>query len=274
MSLRVFLSGCLVVLLGLCCVRQAYGQVATGTVVGTVTDASGAVVAGAQVELLNTGTNVSQTVQSNLRGEFIFPTATPGASYSVIVKAPGFQTFSVNDVSVQVNSSSRVNCQLVVGQATATVQVTATAAEALQTTNATVGDVISTQPLLRLPTRLRQAQELLLLQPGTTPDTGGDNGASIAGAQNDQTTFTFDGIDISDNSTNSTINSDQGARPVLMVSVEATDESRCATTGAGSSFARGSGGQVSLVERSGTNNFHGSGFWYGQQQRVECEHVG
>ncbi len=134
----------------------------------------------------------------------------------------------------------------------------------LQTADATLGDVIGTQPLLRLPTRLRQAQELLLLQPGTTPQTGSDNGASIAGALNDQTTFSFDGIDITDNSTNSTVNSDQGSRPVLMVSVEATDEFRVAVANANSTFTRGSGGQVTLVQRSGTNQFHGALLWYTQ----------
>ncbi len=81
---------------------------------------------------------------------------------------------------------------------------------------------------------------------------------------NDQTTFTLDGIDITDNSTNSTINSDQGSRPTLLVSVEATDEFRVATANANASFTRGSGGQVTLMQRSGTNQFHGSLFWYTQ----------
>ncbi len=140
----------------------------------------------------------------------------------------------------------------------------------LQRADSTVGDTISTQPLLRLPTRLRQAQELLLLQPGTTPQTGGDSGGSIAGALNDQTTFTLDGIDITDNNTNSTINSDQGARPTLMVSVESTDEFRVATANANATFTRGSGGQVSLMQRSGTNNFHGSLFWYTQNSALNA----
>ncbi len=75
---------------------------------------------------------------------------------------------------------------------------------------------------------LRQAQELTFLQPGTTPANGSDSGGSVAGAVNDQTTFTLDGIDITDNSTNSTVDSDHGARPVLLVSVEAIDEFRVA----------------------------------------------
>jgi len=237
---------------------------ATGTVLGAVTDPSGAVITGAQVELVNTETGAKTVAATRAQGEYAFPGVAPG-TYSVTATALGFRAMSVTDVNVQVNASSTVNFKLLIGEISARVEVSASQAQVeLQTADSTVGDVIGTQPLLRLPTRLRQAQELLLLQPGTTPQTGSDNGASIAGALNDQTTFTFDGIDITDNSTNSTVDSDHGSRPVLMVSVESTDEFRVAVANANSTFNRGSGGQVTLVQRSGTNQFHGSLFWYTQ----------
>ena len=207
---------------------------------------------------------------SGSQGQYAFPGVAPG-TYVVSVSARGFSTSSVTNIEVQVNTSATVNVKLEIGRTDSTVEVTASEAQVeLQTADATVGDVIGKEPLLRLPTRLRQAQELLLLQPGTTPQTGSDNGASIAGALNDQTTFTLDGIDITDNSTNSTINSDQGARPVLIFSVEATDEFRVAVANANSTFNRGSGGQVSLVQRSGTNEFHGSLFWYTQNSALNA----
>ena len=237
---------------------------AAGAVLGTVTDPSGAVVVGARVDLENAATGVKASAVTGTQGQFSFPSVNPGG-YTVSVSAQGFRTSIVAGVDVQVNTTATANVKLTLGEATATVSVTASEAQLeLQTTDSTLGDVIGTQPLLHLPTRLRQAQELLLLQPGTTPQTGSDNGGSIAGALNDQTTFTLDGIDITDNSTNSTINSDQGARPVLMFSVEATDEFRVAVANANSGFNRGSGGQVSLVQRSGTNQLHGSLFWYTQ----------
>jgi len=243
---------------------------ATGAVLGTVTDPSGAAVGSAQIELLNRDTGVKASGVSSAQGAYTFPNVAPGA-YSLTARAKGFRTTVINDVSVQVNSSTTVNISLEIGEVTSTVEVSGTAAQVdLQRADSTVGDVISTQSLLRLPTRLRQAQELLLLQPGTTPQTGGDSGGSIAGALNDQTTFTLDGIDISDNNTNSTINSDQGARPVLIVSVEATDEFRVATANANATFSRASGGQVSLMQRSGTNNFHGSLFWYTQNSALNA----
>ncbi len=244
---------------------SAFAQTAaSGAVLGVVTDPSGAVVAGAAVELVNSSTGAKSETITGAQGQYAFPGVIPG-TYAVTVSLKGFRTSTITNINVQVNTSATVNVSLTLGEAGTTVSVTASEAQVeLQTADATVGDVIGAQPLLRLPTRLRQAQELLLLQPGTTPQTGSDNGASIAGALNDQTTFTLDGIDITDNSTNSTINTDQGARPVLMFSVEATDEFRVAVTNANSTFNRGSGGQVSLVQRSGTNQFHGALFWYTQ----------
>lgn len=237
---------------------------ATGAVLGSVTDPTGAVIGAAQVELRNADTGVKANVVSSAQGTYAFPDIAPG-KYALTARAAGFRTMVVNDVTVQVNSSTTVNVKMEVGEVNSTVEVAGSGAEVdLQRADSTVGDTISTQPLLRLPTRLRQAQELLLLQPGTTPQTGGDSGGSIAGALNDQTTFTLDGIDITDNNTNSTINSDSGARPTLMVSVEATDEFRVATANANATFTRGSGGQVSLMQRSGTNDLHGSLFWYTQ----------
>jgi len=243
---------------------------ATGAVLGTITDASGAAVPSVQIELTNQGTGAKVSAVSSVQGTYTFPNLQPG-TYSITARAKGFRTTAINNVAVEVNTSTTVNIGLQVGEVTSTVEVAASAAQVdLQRADSTVGDVIGTQPLLRLPTRLRQAQELLLLQPGTTPQTGSDNGGSIAGALNDQTTFTLDGIDITDNNTNSTINSDQGARPVLIVSVEATDEFRVATANANATFTRGSGGQVTLMQRSGTNTFHGSLFWYTQNSALNA----
>ncbi len=219
---------------------------------------------------MNSATGVKSAVATGAEGQYAFPGLNPG-SYAVTVAAKGFRTSTVTGVDVQVNASATVNFKLILGETNSTVTVTASEAQVeLQTADSTLGDVIGKQPLLNLPTRLRQAQELLLLQPGTTPQTGSDNGGSIAGALNDQTTFTLDGIDITDNSTNSTINSDQGARPTLIFSVEATDEFRVAVANANSTFNRGSGGQVSLVQRSGTNQFHGSLFWYTQNSDLNA----
>lgn len=243
---------------------------ASGAVLGTVTDPSGAVVRSAQIELINMETGAKNPATTSAQGSYAFPSVAPG-TYRVTATAKGFRTSAITGVSVQVNSTSTVNVSLEVGEVTSTVEVSGAAQQVeLQRSDSTLGDVIGQKPLLQLPTRLRQAQELTFLQAGATQGNGGDSGGSVAGAVNDQTTFTLDGIDITDNSTNSTINSDQGSRPVLMVSVEATDEFRVAIANANSNFTRGSGAQVSLIQRSGTNQFHGSLFWYTQNSDLNA----
>ncbi len=247
-------------------VSPAFGQTSTsGTILGTVVDSSGAAVAHGEVDLVDKANNAKTTGLTDEQGHYAFASVTPG-TYSVTVRMTGFRASTVDDVRVEVNTSSTINFKLVVGELSSTVEVNAAQAQVeLQTTDATVGDVIGQEPLLRLPTRLRSAQELLLLQPGTTPQyNGSDSGGSIAGAENDQTTFTIDGIDITDNSTNSTVDSDHGARPVIAISVESVNEFRVGTTEANSTFNRGSGGQVTLVGKAGTNQIHGTALWYHQ----------
>ena len=257
--LWVVLSG----MLGLCFGTGLRAQTATsGAILGTVLDPSGAIVSNVPVQLLNKDTNSQLSAHTNAAGRYTFPSITPGI-YDITVTAPGFQTSAVSSVNVQVNTSSTVNFNLVVGSAAQVIDVNGSSAQIqLQTTDATVGDVIGTEALAQLPTRLRQAQELTFLQPGTTPANGGDSGGSVGGAVNDQTTFTFDGVDITDNETNSTTDSDHGARPVLLVSVEAVDEFRVGVANNNSTFNKGAGGQVTLIGKSGSNTFHGGLFSY------------
>lgn len=256
-------AGLLISFLGLYFSTAMQGQTATsGTVIGAVMDPSGASVPNAQVKLTNAGTDLQTVTHTNASGRYTFPIVAPGV-YKLTTTAPGFRTSTVTGVEVEVNSNSTVNFSLVVGSETQSVDVSGAAGQVeLQTTDSTIGDVVGTEALAQLPTRLRQAQELTFLQPGTTPANGGDSGGSVAGAVNDQTTFTFDGIDISDNETNSTVDSDHGARPVLAVSVEAVDEFRVGVSNSNSTFNRASGGQVTLIGKSGTNKFHGGLFSY------------
>jgi hypothetical protein len=245
------------------CALCAQGQTATsGAVLGTVEDPQGGRLPNVQVQLTNTATNTQLSSQTNGLGLYSFPTVAPG-TYDITVTAPGFRTSTVTAVKVEVNASATVNFSLLVGTATQAVDVVSSSGQvALQTTDSTIGDVIGTQELAQLPTRLRQAGELTFLQPGTTPTNGGDSGGSVGGAVNDQTTFTYDGIDITDNETNSTVDSDHGARPVLIVSVEAVDEFRVGVSNSNSTFNKGSGGQVTLIGKSGANKFNGSLFSY------------
>lgn len=253
----------LVAILCACISISLLAQTATsGTIIGSVDDPGGAAVVGALVQLTNANTGAQITTKAGAAGHYTFPNVAPG-SYNISVTAQGFQTSTSSGINVEVNTNATVNFKLLIGQTTQVVDVSASASQVqLQTTDSTIGDVIGAQAISKLPTRLRQAQELTFLQPGTTPTNGGDSGGSVGGAMNDQTTFTLDGVDISDNETNSTVDSDHGARPVLIVSVDAIDEFRVGVSNSNSTFNRGSGAQVSLIGRSGSNQFHGGLFSY------------
>jgi hypothetical protein len=156
----------------------------TGTVVGTVTDRSGASVADAIVTLRNTGTNSEATQTTNSAGEYTLVNIVPG-KYEITVKKPGFRTSQVTSLTVDVNKSYTVNVTLELGEVTQSVTVSTESGVELQTTDAQVGNVVGGTTLVRLPTLQRDASELLTLQPTTTPydtpSTGGfgNRGGSV-----------------------------------------------------------------------------------------------
>lgn len=229
----------------------------SGVVLGTVTDPSGAVVPGVDVALTNTATNITVHQTTNQRGEYLFPQVAPG-NYRLTFKADRFRTVSLQNVIVQVNKNFTGNVQMQVGEVSQTVEVRAGAQAELQTTDAQVGDVIAGQELQHLPTLDRNALELRNLQPATTPGSF-DSGGTVAGARSDQNTITLDGLDISDS-----IVGGQGVREGLPASIENVQEFRTGVTNADVDFSRSSGGDTTLVSRSGTNSFHGDAYWYHQ----------
>jgi Carboxypeptidase regulatory-like domain len=152
-------------------------QTATsGTVVGTALDPSGAAVPNASVQLLNVGTNATLTATSNNAGEFTFGNVPPG-NYKVTVTATGFRTTSVANLTVDVNKSVNVPVHMEIGAQSQVVEVTAAAAVQLQTQDAQIGNVMSTENILRLPTLQRNATELMNLQPGVVAS--GTSGHSV-----------------------------------------------------------------------------------------------
>ncbi len=231
----------------------AYSQSTTsGSVVGTVTDPSGAAVPNGSVQLLNAETNATTTQATNSSGEFTFGNVVPG-TYKVTVTAAGFRTSTVQSLTVDVNKSVTVPVQLEVGGTNEVVEVSATVTSQLQTQDAQLGNVVSTNDILRLPTLGRNATELMNLQPGVV---AGGNGLQmrVSGAIDDQNTVTLDGIDITQNlvATGTSI-------PTPADSVE---EFRETVANPSASLTRGSGAQVTLVGRRGGNNFHGALYEY------------
>lgn len=228
----------------------------TGTVIGTVTDPSGAAVLDATVVLRNKATNSQATQISNSAGQYTFASVAPG-EYQVTVKKAGFRTADVAALTVDVAKSYTLDFKMELGQVAEVVQVEAGARVELQTTDATVGNVLPSSEIESFPALTRQVNELLTLQPGATP-TG-----EITGARSDQSSFTLDGIDVTNNSVG-------GLGTFAFLPIDSVDEFRVSVANPNAEYGRGAGGQVSLVSRSGTDQYHGSTYWYHQNDELNA----
>lgn len=232
----------------------------TALVSGTVKDPTGALVAGSTVTLINHGTGVTQAAKTGKDGRYVFPAVNPG-DYSVNFTAEGFATTVVDELHVEVEKNYTVDMSLKIGSTSQTVSVSEAANSAqLQTTTATVGEVLGGASLEALPEYTRSASALLFYQPAVSPS------GQIAGARDEQITFSLDGGDVtSDLDGNNTYAAPPGEpspAPVVPIPIESTQEFEVATTNPNSTFARSSGGQVALITKSGTNSFHGSLYEY------------
>ncbi len=235
---------------------------------GTVADPSGAAVVDASVVLRNTATNAQVTQTTNGAGQYTFVNVTPGV-YEIAVKKEGFAPLTCSAFTVEVAKSYTVDVKLEIGEVTESITVSTEARVELQTTDAQVGDVIGGTTLSRLPTLTRDASELLTLQPGTTPyDTPanggfGNNGGTVAGARSDQNAISMDGIDITDN----TVGGGATAVNFIPTGVESLEEFRVGVSNSNIDFSRSSGGNITLISKSGSNTFHGDGYWFHQTTR-------
>ena len=238
-----------------------------GTVAGQVTDESNAAVPGAAVKLTDTSTNAALTTTSNEAGRYIFSQVPPG-TYTVTFTKQGFSTYEVSTQAVEVGMSLTLNAKLKVGSTSTTVEVTATTGAELQTMNATVGNTLSGQALMLLPNMGRDVTALAVLQPATTL-TG-----FTAGSYNDANTYTLDGGNITDDMAGNTVGyqtnysglggSQGGSIPsgVIPTPIESIEEFRVSVSNQTSDFNNSSGASIQMVTKRGTNQFHGSGYWW------------
>ena len=226
-------------------------------VTGTVKDSNGAVIAGAEVKLTDTKTGAELTTKTNDQGVYSFQKVAPGTGYKLTFTNAGFQTLIINEVALGVDTTSTHNAELTIGEVSGTVVVTASNEVTLNTSDASIGNVIGERRLKELPIQLRNSPAALIgLQPGVVGNnvgaTGGNRIGSVTGARTDQSNITVDGIDVNDQTTG------QFAATVGNAPIDAIQEFRAVSTNPGASEGRSSGGQVELVTKSGTNDFHGN----------------
>jgi Carboxypeptidase regulatory-like domain len=235
-------------------------QTGTTSLRGVVTDSSGGVIVGANVTLTNPEAGLTRTSTTNSSGEYEFLALPPGI-YTLTAQKDGFQKYEHSHLQLQVNLPATHAIVMEVGAATQTVEVSAQL-EALNTTDASIGNAFNENQVKQLPLEGRNVAELLSLQPGVAypnsrtdiPDYDTRKGA-VNGARSDQSNVTVDGISSNDIG---------GAAftSVLPVTLDSVQEFRVSTSNYNSDEGSSSGAQVALVTKSGTDSFHGSVYEY------------
>ncbi|MBK7597128.1 MAG: carboxypeptidase regulatory-like domain-containing protein [Acidobacteria bacterium] len=237
--------------------ERAYGQSATtGAIIGTVEDKNGAVLASAEVELVSKATNQVLKTTTTPEGQFVFASVLPGM-YNLTISKQGFKKASLSDFKVEVAKSYQLQFALEVGEVQQTVEITASAGAELQTTDSTIGNVIEGKVMPLLPALTRTANELVRLQPLSTP------GGEVAGSRADQSTFLLDGIDVTNQSVG-------GLGTYMQLPIDGIEEFRVGVANPNASFGRGAGGQVSVISRRGDSQYHGALYWYHQNDNLNA----
>ena len=242
---------------------DASAQVTTGSILGTIRDQSGAVVANASVVVTESGKGTSTTVTTNGTGDYNVPFLIPG-TYSVSVESPGFKKTISNNIVVDIDQRARVDLSLSPGGTTETVQVTTTA-PLIKSDSSELGDVVSKRELQNLPLNGRNFAQLTYLVPGVTPGQQGENlsGSSsfnpraasnfnALGSQANTNAYLVDGIDDNEYTFNTVM---------VQPSVESIAEFKVLTGTYSAEYGTGSG-VLSISTRSGSNDVHGEVFVY------------
>jgi len=253
----------------------------TALIVGTVLDPSGAAVAGANVELRDANTNILRTTDTNSAGQYNLDNVLPG-NYVITVKKEGFRPAVLSGAKIDVARSYTFNFSLVLGVSAQVVKVDATNQEQLQTNDSTVGDVLQHESLLRLPNINRDASTYLFLQPtaNPAPNTSANssltvsNSGQIAGARSDQNNMMLDGVDVTDRAEAAAfygaLGEVQSIQPAIPTPAESVEEFRVGVTNPTAEYSVSAGGQVTMVTRRGTNDFHGSVYDYFQNDSLNA----
>ncbi len=262
-----FLLSCVVSMTGI----TAFAQAGRGSITGTITDSSGAIVPGAQVVLLNSETGAKQETVTTAGGLYSFISLNPGV-YQVSASHSGFASAIRQKINVNVDQVTKADIALQVGTANETVNVTAET-ELVEPSNSTVGQLISAQTIDRVPLLTRNVFDLVQLSPGVTPSNDTPNASGSAFIEN--ISSGRPGIDVSSYTINGAIvgsvyymldgspigvaeNNSAAIMPAMEIPEDGVQEVRVETQNTPASYQSGGAGVISLVSKSGTNSYHGT----------------
>src|ERR1700688_2216579 len=253
------------------------GQTFRGTILGTVTDPSGAVVAGATVKVRNVATGLERTTVTSGDGSYTV-SELPIGTYSVTLGQAGFQTFVVTGVAVDVATERRVDAALKTGEVATQVEVSAETLLLVETTSNDLGGVITAATVENMPVNGRDYTKLIFLNPGVagspdqiTDSPGSFGEFSMSGARGRSNNYLLDGTDMNDGYRNDPAINQGGvfATPSAILPIDAVSD-MAVLSNFQPEYGRNGGAVVNIVTRSGTNLFHGSAFEYFRNNALDA----
>jgi Carboxypeptidase regulatory-like domain len=269
MSRRVF---AICIAIAVCVAAPVFGQAVSGTILGTVTDVTGAVRPSAKVTVVNEGTGLTRTMTADSNGEYVFPSL-PTGRYTVMAEVDGFKTLALSNIELGVDQRAKVDLKLETGAISETMTVVGES-PLLQTSSSELGTTVTNQQIEALPLNGRNFVNLTRTVPGVLrgiPGANIDGAGSLAwrasasfsanGQRPRDNNFMLDGVD----------NNETWLQTVVIFpSVDSLDEFKLQTSTYSAEFGRSLGGVVNLQIKSGTNNLHGSGFEFMRNDALDA----
>ncbi len=264
-------------LAGLLAAAPLSAQTFRGTILGTVTDPSGAVLPGAKVTVKNTGTGLERTTETSADGSYSVPEL-PIGTYTVTVTQAGFQTFLATGVTVDVASERRVDAGMKTGQVSSTVEVSADTLPLVETTTNTLGGVLTAQTVENMPVNGRDYTKLIYMNPGVSgsPDQISDSPGSFGefsmnGARGRSNNYLLDGTDMNDGYRNDPAINQAGVfgTPSTILPIDAVAEVNVLSNFQ-PEYGRNAGAVVNIVTKSGSNSIHGTAAEYFRNDALDA----
>ena len=253
----------------LCLSLPLAAQKFTGTIRGTVTDPSGAVLAGADVTVMDPATGGTRTVKTSAGGEYVF-LEMAASTYDLSAKGAGFKEYVSKGVVLNVSSTTTVNIQMTMGGATEQVLVESYAVQ-VETSTGAVGNVVEGNEVRELPLNGRSFAQLTQLMPGVSPQSNFDSkhkgleagvDFSVNGNNTTGNLFLVDGVNNNDIGSNRTI--------LIYPSIDAIQEFKILRNSYGPEYGQAMGAIISILTKSGTNQFHGGGYYFGRNDALNA----
>ena len=246
----------------------------TADIIGTVNDSSGAAVPNAKVTVKNTATNAARSMQASPAGDYAF-TLLPVGTYSVTVEANGFKTFSATSITIAAGDRARVDAAMEVGTVSQVVEVQASSAPLLQTDSPTVGGLLTATSVQDLPVNGRNSIRLVQMAPGANeggqstlsggnrPDDRRQTSTVVVNGQNDSSNdFLLDGVDNNERAI---------ATIIVKPSIDAIQEIKVETNMYSAQTGRVGGAVITMVTKSGSNNWHGTAFEFLRNDKFDAK---